>query len=388
MSGYNPRTPTTGTRSPPPIAKSPKTRQLTQRETENSAHRLSRTPQIYSSKTNQTDKNETYATSFFKNHPEAVDIRPPNEKLDEIDAQIGPDLEPSELFTLLMKQKSLRYIVYGENSKESLESHLALGNFYNDQHRQESAIRHLEKAKSLSENQDIEIDDETQIKIAVSLAESHLDSRGTNKKLDNSHINAASKAIQPAANAEIEDEQLRCRRDLVKARILAARGRYDDSLQEYESALSAMDENSAEIAQVYTEIGTVYESNQDPQNAGHYYKKAYDLYNSLHMNESAELLENKLPDEEENENINSNDSNNQDQKNEEDNNEEDNNEEDNNEEEQAKVQDRNIAKMIGDIVADEYGEKKHEEENKNEENNHIATPILEGANTIADKFKE
>lgn len=275
-------------------------RKMNQREANASAYRLSKPSQKFGNNNSTNSRNvDTYANSFFKAHPDEVDLRPPTEKLEELNNQFEENLEPAEKFNLLMKQKSLRYMVYGDNSKEAMDSHLALGIFYHEQNRPDSAIRHLEKAKELSESGDFEIDEETKLTIAIELCESHLSIRSANKRTDNSHINAAYKKLQPFLNEDIENDHLRMRRDLAKGRIYAAKGRYQQSIEAYEASTQLMNQNSEKTAQVYTEMADVHLNNENEKEAQKCYKKAYEIYKNLGMTDEASQFEDKLPEEEE-----------------------------------------------------------------------------------------
>ena len=169
---------------------------------DSACHRLSRVPQKFStSKAIQAEKSEPYAVSYFKSNPEAGnDIRSPDEKLDEVEESLqNPSIEPSERFALLVKQKALRYIQYGEKSPEAVESLVALGTFYNENNRPESGIRHLSKAKELVEKDGVQVEPDVKAQIGIELANAHL----TYKQPK--HTNIAYENVAPFEGETIED---------------------------------------------------------------------------------------------------------------------------------------------------------------------------------------
>lgn len=276
---------------------------LTKRDTDNASHRLSRPQQRYLTPKTQIDKNETYAVAYFKNNPDAVvDTRPPEEKLEELDVRLSEyDLESHDKFTYLIHQKSLNYIVYGENSVESLRSHSALGAFYNENHRPLSALRHLQKALSLQQTNTVTKNE--MIKINVEIADAHLALRNDNRQESLKHIQQATDALKDISKVPIEeDPQLRYRRDLAKARILSARGKYDQALEQYEVACKSLEEANGDeptnvTAKLYVEMGQIAEEAKNAQKAGEYYAEAYQTFIDLGMEESAAVIQPKVPQE-------------------------------------------------------------------------------------------
>ena len=287
-----------GNRSDGPT--SSKTPRLTRREMDTSAHRLSRPQQRFGSKGTTIDKNETYAVTYFKNNPSAtIDTRPPEEKLSELESQLEDcDLETADKFTILIHQKSLNYIVYGENSVEALRSHLALGQFYNENHRPLSALRHLQRAQQLQQTNDIERNEE--IAIAVESAEAHLALRNDNRSESQKHIEQASEELDPVIDSEIDDPDLMYKRDLVKARVLCAKTKFDAALKQYEVALKSLDkanggEESNVTAKLYAEVAETAEAAKEPEKAGDYFWKAYSTFLNLGMEESAAVIKPNVP---------------------------------------------------------------------------------------------
>jgi hypothetical protein len=261
-----------------------------------SPHRASRGG---ASKTIQ-DPSESYAVGYFKANPDAVlDTRPPEEKLEDLEARLtDAELETSEKFTALIHQKSLNYIVYGENSIEALRSHLALGQFYNENHRPVSALRHLQKVAQLKQTNPL--DRPTDIAIAVETADAHLALRNENRAESQKHVNQASDALRTFTDDEIDDAFLRYRRDLAKARILAARGRYGNAMEQYLIAMDSLsDANSGDptsvTAKLFREIAENAETAKLTDQAGEYYRKAWQTFTDLGMEESAATIQAKVP---------------------------------------------------------------------------------------------
>jgi hypothetical protein len=162
------------------------------------------------------DQNETYAVSYFKNNPDAVlDTRPPEEKLETLESRLTDfDVEATEKLTILIHQKSLNYIIYGEDSPEATRSHLSLGAFYNDNHRPKSALRHLQRVVELREENGLEHPEE--IRLAIELADAHLAMRNENRIEAHKQVGLASEALRNFMEEPINDPALRYHRDPAK----------------------------------------------------------------------------------------------------------------------------------------------------------------------------
>ena len=282
------------------VDSNPRRGRITQREMESSSHRLSRAPDRYNAnRAVQAEKHEPYCVAFFKSNPDAVDLRPPTEKLTELEDQVeAGDQDASARFTTLMQIKSLQYMLHGEDSPESLRAHVALGKFYNENHRPESALRHFEKAKQLSQTNEIEENEE--IEIAVEMAQAHVAIKSEKKAQNTKHANAAASIIEPYEDVDIYDAMLKYKRDAVKARIAHAKGQNREAIELYETALQSLDEahdgeEVSDMAKLRIEKAECYEAVKRPKLARKEYQKAYDVYWNLGMEESARNLEGKLP---------------------------------------------------------------------------------------------
>lgn len=269
------------------------TKRLTQRDMDSSCHRLSRVPQKFStSKAIQSEKSEPFAVSYFKNNPEAAsDIRPPDEKLQEIELALNnDDLEPSEKFSLLVQQKALRFISFGENSPDACRSMIAIGQFYNQQKRPESAIRHLEQAKKLEKT--CEITENESVILAIELAEAHVTYRTAK------HTREAAEALQDHCDTPIEDTRLRSRRELVKARILNQQNRHDMAIQPYHDAIQGYVEVTPglteELGHLYLEAADSAEQAKNNDAARTYYQNAHRVFQDIGDEKTLRFIEEKI----------------------------------------------------------------------------------------------
>ena len=153
---------------------------VSQRDMEGAAHRLSKPADKFSAnRAVPSEKPEPYCVVYFRNNPDAVDIRPPADKLQDLYDKLDEDLEPSLKFTTLIQIKSAQYMLHGENSVEALRAHAQLGFFYNENLRPQSALRHLEKAHMLERTNTIE--PEETIEIAVETAQAHISLKNESK---------------------------------------------------------------------------------------------------------------------------------------------------------------------------------------------------------------
>lgn len=275
---------------------------VSQRDMDGSAHRLSKPADKFAAnRAVPSEKPEPYCVVYFRNNPDAVDIRPPTEKLEELKNKLDDDLEPSVKFTTLIQIKSAEYMLHGENSAEALRAHAKLGFFYNENLRPQSALRHLEKAHMLERTNTIE--PEESIEIAVETAQAHISLKNESKKNTTTrHVAQAEECLRPYYDTEIEDLHLRYKRDLVKARIFAAKKKYNEALELYETALQTLqeeydNEETPEEAKLYVEMAETAALQNLRKQSGQYYKKAYEIFRSLDMEESAKNIEDKLPDE-------------------------------------------------------------------------------------------
>lgn len=273
---------------------------LSRREMEDSSHRLSKPKQQYSGAKSSTENAETYAVSYYQNNPDVVlDTRSPEEKMEELDSKLQDyDLESTEKFKILIHQKSLNYIMYGENSVEALKSHIALGLFYNENQRPSSALRHFLKAHIIE--QLVQVEREDSIIIGIETAEAHIALRNDNRVESQKHINQAIESLSPFYDEQIEDHLLRYKKDLAYGHILNATGKFAQALEQYRAAYDSLNETNEGIdspvtAKLFIEMAQAAEGLKDAKLAGEYYQKAYTTFMDCGMEESAAMFESKLP---------------------------------------------------------------------------------------------
>lgn len=289
------RTPTKKTRKVIDARDKSNTKKLNQKDLDSSCFRLSRVAQKY--KSNRAVKQEeqrSFIDKYYSENPDAIDMRSPEEKLKEIDEKLQDEnLEPHDRFLLLAQQKQLYNLQYGEDSPELMQNEIQLGIYYNEIGRPKSAIRHLTKAHQLEEVNEITEQDSTII--AVEQAEAYLTIYKKSKKQEDiRNLNRASGFLKQVAEYELEDKRLAFRRDLAVARLSAERGKNSEAIEQYEKAIALCSEvngeNSVETANIYCEMGQNADFAEEKEKSHDYYKKAYQIYNSLNMKAEAEEL--------------------------------------------------------------------------------------------------
>ena len=275
-------------------------RKMAKTEISDSAQRLSRVPHKYNSmRTTKTAGQDTFAANYFANNPEHVpDKRPPQEKLDEIHIRLeAQDIDDNDKFNLLIQQKSLCVLAYGENSAETLAALIDLGKFYNEQNRPESALRNLSKAQQISKS--IDIEDDEGLALSIELATANLDSKASNKTEQTRQLTNAESIMKPYQDYDSDDKNLLYRRDLVIGRMLTQRQNYSKALDIYERAMDNLNKAnnndlSPETATLYDEMGETALKMNDRDKANEFFQKGYDTFESLDMNDSAELIARKI----------------------------------------------------------------------------------------------
>ena len=249
------------------------------------------------SKHQQQEKIETYADVYFRENPNAViDLDPPEIKLQKLNERFNSiDLETSEKFHILLQIKSAVYILYGEDSVEALKIHAQIGRHYNENHRPQSALRHLQKAQELAKTKNV--DRNLLISIAVEMGEAHLSLRSDNKHDSQMHVKQALEILTPYMNEEIDDIDLMYRRNLVNARVFAADKKYQQAMQQYQQARTAIEKQDSKgsvIANLYNEISKLAETMGDTFDATEYAGLAFELFMRLGMNGSARYIQPKV----------------------------------------------------------------------------------------------
>jgi hypothetical protein len=271
-------------------------KRLRQQEVDSSCHRLSRVPEKHTNRAVENEKQESFAAKIFKNQQDR-DNTPPDQKLIRLQEQLDGELENPERFACLIQQKAIRYIIYGENSDEALQSHASIGIFYNQTRRPASAIRHLTKAHKLEQVH--QADPDLSLQIAVNTSEAYLDVKASRPAEAGANIGQAAEAIDPYKETEIEDPRLRYRRDLILARIAGSRSKHEEAIRHYQSAWVALDEaggvENEEGAQLHSRLADSQTALKKRKSAAENYELAYNIYRGLGMDEAADALEPKLP---------------------------------------------------------------------------------------------
>ncbi|OHT08657.1 hypothetical protein TRFO_22741 [Tritrichomonas foetus] len=144
------------------------------------------------------------------------------------------------------------------------------------------------------------IEPEETIEIAVETAQAHISLRNDKKNNTTRHVAQAEDILRPYYDTEIETLHLKYKRDVVKARIFSAKKKYDEALELYETALGTLQEEyegdeTPEEAKLFVEMAETAALQNYRKRSGNYYRKAYDIFQSLGMEESAKNIEDKLP---------------------------------------------------------------------------------------------
>lgn len=233
----------------------PKTAQkktISQSQLDGSTFRLSKPPKIRSTITPQSETYEKYSTRYFRDHPEEDDdLRDPKEKLMEIDGLITDDTEGDELFNLLVKQKCLRSMIYGESSQQVVNSLVSIGNYYQKTDRPKSAIRHFQNGREIGKA--TELTGESKAELSVGMAESYFSMKDQGKK----NVTSAKSALADATNIDIEKSALKFRRDHLVAQI-AHYNHEETACDAYAAAEKTLvdgclDDDNLETAEFYLE---------------------------------------------------------------------------------------------------------------------------------------
>ena len=258
-----------------------------------------RAPRPNKIKKNNIEKIETFADIYFKENPQInIDLDLPEIKLKKLQEKIDTiDLEIHEKFTILIQMKALISLIFGDSHIETLRIHVKLGRLYNENHRPQSALRHLLYSQELSKN--ISIDQNELLSMAIEIAESHLSLRNDNKIETQKHINLAMEILNPFLLIHIEDLELRYRRDIVNARVYTAGHKYEKALEQYQHAKETLEEVSKgeadlQIAKLFVEISEVAEAMNDLQRTREFSDKAYETFMKLGMNGSANIIKPKV----------------------------------------------------------------------------------------------
>lgn len=266
-------------------------------EREANWHRMSRFPDRFTAKPSnaQDDPSDLtpFATSYFKNNPDAEDLSTPEEKLERLNAILGSSASSAERFTALSQKKAMVYLIYGDESYEMMTCFRELGAFYSQNDRPDSAIRNFKSAEKLEEK--VDVSEEEQLQIAIELAESYL--RAPKKRKQ--YVNSAEVAISKFGDQTCEGEWM-LRLALVRARIAKEKERWEEASENYNIAIDNLGGKMDEPAgKVYVEAGEVSETMQNFELALNHYQTAKEVFENSESQEFVEFLESKIQEMEE-----------------------------------------------------------------------------------------
>lgn len=283
---------------------------LTPQEQSSSAYRLSKANSKYNqSKTIEQGLYKTYMEAYYKNHPnEQIDKRPVKEKFKDLQKQFqNTNLDENQRLNLLVQEKALNLIQFGENSHQSFLSFINIGICYNRLNKPTSAIRNLEKAHQL-ESVAKATKGEKEL-VAIETTEAHLvlfsDATRANKTDEaNKQLKNAFNVIKPFMSTEIEELELEFRKSLAIAHIFNIKQMFVEAIPHFDSGVNAFFELYPDYSESHAQLAIEAAENAEfvrdtDNNAVHtkfyYYKLAYDIYKKLGMEEEAKEIEPKLP---------------------------------------------------------------------------------------------
>lgn len=299
---------------------------LTAQEIDGVSYRLSRPNDIFNAnKAANSEKGEFWSESYFKVNGE-MDKREPCEKLQEVKDQLANEkkLGFKEKLHLLIRIKALVYIIYGENSYESLKAHAEIGFHYNRNSRYSSALRHFSRSHRLRGLSSIraEVTQSLEDRLNLEISEANyelfkqkkVDQKQESSREVSKHLSLARKFNNKIDTDKTEELSVKGRSLLLKARIANIHGEFDRAMDLYDQAcIDICDANnnepSLEIGNLHVEIAINAEYADKQRNqtdnsnikseqlkkAGRYYKTAYEIYIQLGLDNRAEEIKPKLP---------------------------------------------------------------------------------------------
>lgn len=302
------------------------------KEMDSACYRLS---QSNPNKAPPLEKNESYISKYYKQHPDAVvDKNTPAAKLDGITNQLTDDaeMEYKEKLELLVKQKALNFIIYGESSMELLKSIYQLGYHYHHNERPASAIRHLTKARQMQSSetiqQNIANEPDLPYNIDIECAESFYDNalllktqRDAKPRDISSNLYSAFSIASKIQEQNDSDKDFRV--TILKAHVCNAQTKYQNASQFFDSATQILkkqseDKSTEHIADIMAEhaandekipvepklssesdfedsSSSVTKPQMNPRAAVLYYD-AFNMYQELGLTGKADALRPKIPD--------------------------------------------------------------------------------------------
>ena len=269
-------------------------------EMESSINRLSRVPNKNKiTKNDISSQPKEYALKYFSEHPdESDDTRAPAEKISEInDLLDSEEISLNKKFKLLVHKKILTSLVYGELSKEAMDSIMDLAEFYNQNNRPESSKRLIHGAKGISE--EIGASKEDKFRIAVESATSYMQTETSSDSERFNNIQKAGNALKKYTEYESDNKYLMYRRDLIFARSNFYFGEYQASISFYEKAYESLDianqgKQDEQVASLMCETAHCIEIIGDLQNAADLYRNANSIYDELELKKQVEKTKEKI----------------------------------------------------------------------------------------------
>lgn len=255
-------------------------------------------------RSNLLNSSDSYAACYFRDNPEVqIDLSDPKTKLEEFEKELASsELDEATRFQILIREKSMIYLIYDENSPEAFRIHARLGAFYNETHRPQSALRHLKIAHDIS-TKNKSINPNELILVAVDSAESHLALRNDNKQESQKHISQANDCLKQIHEYQIDDLDLKYRCELVTARVTSAGKHPEKSFTLYEQAMNTLREINGDqidkqtLAKLYVEMSEVAEKMNDDARKSEYAGNAYEIFIQLGMYGSANIVREKVSEE-------------------------------------------------------------------------------------------
>lgn len=164
------------------------------------------------------------------------------------------DLSFQDKLTALSRLNTAQKKLYGENSINAFRSEKNLGFFLNEHQKPELAIKHLNAADSISKNID-NVEKEESMAIAIETANAYL-------SLDKNNTEQAEEALKPYSDIEVNDPNIRYKRDLAQSQIYLSKKDYPNALKNLKSAQTSLgefneDEKSEKEAALYQAMSQI-----------------------------------------------------------------------------------------------------------------------------------
>ena len=309
---------------------------MTPEEIASSSYRLSRTPQKFeSNKAVEMMKNASWIEQYFQNHPEELDKSTvPGTKMQSISDAIHdqPDMGYQEKLKLLIQNKTLNYIIFGELSYKAMCSHFYLAHHYSSEQHYESALRHFKKIQELVNFQDVQEGLYQQEDPYVTIDRINLENAeafyGYGQELANkksgggragirSNMNKSLEFAQKVDDNNLQEFSEKFRLHILLARLFSYKKSYQESDEHYDQAIGAKSdelngESSEELADLLVEQAESLERSLDglskidiqmyhqdeKKKIVQTYRNAYDHYERLGLKGKMEEIEPKTHEDE------------------------------------------------------------------------------------------